>query len=294
MVASLAGCNRIVDELYGPNAFNTGSFMGNYYYGYHDGVDKIEVSEENVHTYTVTPFVLEDNYVETIPNLREEDQLDSDGNTLSFTADYPNLHQETGYGPYYSLIKYDSAFSYGHISKLYDGRLRCDGFQARSRVQLDKTGYSTYFPKALNTYKYFAFALRGGTDDDSLTFKQEIDDPDNPGKKKTITVYPELDIHISFYKHDTNTGVYSKYVFNINDMVTQSNNHGNTSFVHFYFDTVLGEGWETMLKDTIAMSFTFELKHSIYDDLTDDKNDESKVHFAVMLYEIMFPGSTWY
>lgn len=310
MVFALAGCHRPVNELYEANAFNTGRFMNNYYTSW-NGVDKIDIKEENIKTFNVTPYVEDrDRATDEIEGLKEGDQLDKNGELLSWKNDDPDYNKEDGYGPYNSLINYDSEFAYGYLSKLYDGRVRCDGYQALSRVQLDKVGYATYFPKALSTYKYFGFAVRGGTDC-SKSFYETEQDPSDPQKLVQVPYFPELDYDISFIRHDLNTGVYSKFVFHISDLVTQTNNGGKTSFIFFYFEDILreeyGDAWNTVLQDTIAMSFTFKLKNyyqekyehrnpTSYKYLVDDKNDttESTAHFALMLYEVMFPGATWH
>ena len=279
MVVALSSCGSKFQELYAPNQYETANFLDNYYTE-RRGFDDIQVNEQNIHNIEVEPFV--HNGGEEIENLRNGDQYDSEGNFLSWDNDFPEANIKDGYGPYNALIHKNSGFSYGYISKLYDGRVRCDGFYARSRVQLDACGYATYFPKALSSYKYFGIALRGGTD-----CERSFGDD-----------FPELDIHLSFLKHDTETGIYSKYNFEMKDITVMTNNGGRTCLVYFYFDTVLkptfGDSWNTILKDTVAMSLTFDLKQCKYDDLVMDRKAENKKHFAVMLYEVLLPNSSWY
>ena len=40
------------------------------------------------------------------------------------------------------------------------------------------------------------------------------------------------------------------------------------------------------------MSMTFDLK-TTREDLSSDCNEEKDYHFALMLYEVLFPKSTW-
>ena len=283
MVFTLASCGNKFGELYAPNQYETSTFMNNYYTERRD-FDSIQVSEQNTYNIDVVPNMYRTTYDDNpIEGLRAGDQYDTEGNLLSWNNDYPELNVKDGYGPYNALIHKDPGFSYGYVSKLYDGRIKCDGFTVKSRVQLDKEGYATYFPKALSTYKYFGFAIRGGTDCE---------------RSFESTGYPTLDIHISFVKHDTVTGVYSKFNFEIHDQEVMTNNHGNTDYLFFYFDDVLkpvfGDDWNTVLKDTIAMSMSFDLKDAKYDNLVMNRNDADKKHFAAMLYEVLFPNSTWY
>ena len=283
MVFALSSCGNKFGELYSVGQYETGSFMKNYYTERRD-FDSIQVSEQNIYNIDVVPHVHHTSFNDDeIDDLRQGDQYDSEGNLLSWNNDYPDLNVHDGYGPYNALIHKNLGFSYGYVSKLYDGRIKCDGFTVKSRVQLDKEGYATYFPKALSTYKYFGFAIRGGTDCE---------------RSFSSVGFPLLDIHVSFIKHDTVTGVYSKFNFEIHDQEIMTNNGGLTDYLFFYFDDVLkptfGDNWNTILKDTIAMSMSFDLKEARYANLVMNRNDTENKHFAAMLYEVLFPNSTWY
>ena len=59
-----------------------------------------------------------------------------------------------------NLGETDEAFKQGILSKLYDGRIQCDGYYQRSRVQMNDKGYGTSFPKQLENAKYIALAIR--------------------------------------------------------------------------------------------------------------------------------------
>jgi hypothetical protein len=48
-----------------------------------------------------------------------------------------------------SLI--DSSFSYGILSKLYNGQIRCDAWNSYAYLELDETGYGAMFPKELTS-----------------------------------------------------------------------------------------------------------------------------------------------
>ncbi len=291
MVFALSSCGSHVNELYYLNQYeNPSNFNANYYTERGDFDSK---EAKNAFKIEVTPRVYNCGDGDNIEGLKGSDQYDDNNNLLDWDLDYPveNYKNEdpslNGYGPYNALIHKDRGFSYGYLSKLYDGRIQCDGFVTKSRVQLDGTGYATYFPKALNTYSYFGIALRGGTEDRTRTysFKRETD--------------PEINIHLSFLKHDQVTGEYSKFNFEMENVKLMTNNGGKTCFVFFYFEDVLKEqfpeNYNTILKDTIAMSLTFDIakmKDEYVDLLSLDRNSE-KDHFAIMLYEVMLPKSTW-
>lgn len=279
----LSSCGQSVKELYKSDEYITGDFNSNYYTSW-NGVENINPIHENV--YEVEPSIHEKRS-EKIDGLKtyinekgvlSGDQYDEDGNIYSWIDDDPQTKSTNpiGYGPNKCLSQIDKSFSYGYLSKLYDGRVRCDGYYAKSRVQLNKTGYATFFPKALYSYKYLAFALRGGT-----TCERSFD------------TNPLLDIKLSLFVHSPIDNTYDKFVFDMKNIPIQTNNGGNTSLVYFYFDNILGSSWSTLLKDTTAMSFEYSLTSIKYSDISDDKNVEGH-HFALMLYEMMLPDSTWY
>lgn len=299
-VFALASCNRPIDDLYAPGQYETGSFERNFYSERGDFDSKfkdvkttdIEVTPE---LYGYHNDFTEDEMIE----LREEDRVNRKGEKLSWQSDDPKLNTEDGYGPYNSLLNNSTAkFTDGYVSKLYDGRVRCDGLVTKSRVQVDKRGYAAYFPKALSLYKYFGLALRGATEDGNTDFAKEAVNPQTE-KERLDKHYPIIDMQISFVMHSTESGEYSKVNFNVRDYHVRTNDY-YTAFCFFYFDDVLyptfGGDWYKVLKDTIAMSYTFTLKNQVVTgkQYTDDSTDKEKDHFAVMLYEVMLPGSVWY
>ncbi len=347
---SLMSCHRVVDELYPADKYETSSFEKNWYYergNFDREFSNVETTtfniskktESNVNGYdyhnalrntdgTVTYYTdeekeaMRENYPENpelgrINELREEDQVDSDGNILRWDYDEPNTDMNGKYGPYNSLYNNNPSFCNGYVSKLYDGRTGCDGFVAKSRIQIDKRGIAAYFPKLLSTYKYFAVALRGATEDGNGAFAPT--DATNKDKQ-----FPVIDFHLSFGIHSQETNKVSRVDFNIKDYPVKTNDH-NTALLFFYFDEVCGEDWESVLKDAVAMSITFDLKDQTIDtestypyvdehgetiskkykdvytddatiekDKLDNENFTVTKHFAIMLYEVMLPGSTWY
>lgn len=256
----LSSCFGSVDELYYVNQYNSSDFMKNYYV--HD-VPAIKNNVRVKNEYNVGEYL---HVGDNLDGLRPTDRQNYKFDGLS--ADQ--------YGYAKALSKVDSSFSYGYLSKLYDGRVRCDGYYALSRLQLDKQGYTTIFPKELNSYHLFAFAARGGTD-----------------CERTFSTFPTIEMCITFYSYDYNDNIYDAYVFNTGEFQLITNAGGGTYFVNFYFDEVMGASYQTIMNRVKAMSLTFSLKESIYDDLSDDMTKEGVGHFALMLYEVMLPDSTW-
>lgn len=167
------------------------------------------------------------------------------------------------------LTSIDTSFAYGYLSKLYDGRISCGGLYQKSRVQLDKSGYATFFPKELKSASTFYMALRGGTT-----------------CEKPLRANLIVDYEVTFYIHITNSDTYDKVVYKLNDVETITDFGGDTRLYSFSLTE--------SIKDAVAMSITYNLKDTSHPEITDDYKDEEKEHFAIMLYEILLPNSTWF
>ena len=267
LVPLLAACSK-TQELYKDYAYNSSNFMENYYME-HNGVEKLSVASTTKYDFTKDTGIYSFTSANSYDGIRPEDK----------SADYPwenYKEKENEFGRQNNLTKIDKSFAYGYLSKLYDGRVRCESKYQLSRVQLDKNGYSTFFPKKLESYKYFAFSLRGATD----YYDQ--------GKLAPIAgenCY--IDATIKFYKNKLNSKDYDVVEFNLPNVNIPCDAGGSTNLVSMYLDN---NGIN--LVDTVAMSFSYTLK-STAPELSDDSREESQYHFAVMLYEVMFPKSTW-
>jgi hypothetical protein len=275
MCLLLASC---VDpkSLYEGDAFNTDTFAGNYYEDANAGykVWNEKLSQSNL-ADPVVYDVSEEERINSYNDIQFADKMDDQGNILDYELDTPHIDNGVGYGPTKNLTTIDDSFADGFLSRLYDGRLKCDGYYANSRVQLKESGYATLFSKELTSYNYFAMSFRGGTD------------YDHSGNE---THYSQLDVTITFYVYDSSNDLYTPYVFNLLDMDDVFTDSGGSNVVlkGFYFDTVLGENAD-ILKRTSAMSITYHVDSCYAWDLG---NEEA--NFAMMLYEILLPGSTWY
>ena len=274
LIPFLAGCSKTA-ELYSNYAYNSVDFMENYYKE-QDGVRDLAVKK-------TTAYNLSDgkgfNSSNSLKYVKAEDNPEN----------YPWVNLEDyskEFGRNNNLSTIDESFAYGYLSKLYDGRVRCEGKYQLSRVQLDKKGYATFFPKKLEDYKYFAFSLRGATD-------YYVDDLPSPLRSNCV-----IDVHINFYKHITNSDEYDVVTLNLENVQIPCDAGGDTNLVTVYLaEDVNVNGvdkriYNILLQDTVAMSLDFELKTTVAG-LSDDSTVESDYHFAVMLYEVLFPKSAW-
>ncbi|NMV82612.1 MAG: hypothetical protein GX816_03560 [Erysipelotrichia bacterium] len=74
-----------------------------------------------------------------------------------------------------------------------------------------------------------------------------------------------------------------------------TNSGGATTIIGFYFAGVMGTGSDLdLIRRSSGMSIEFSLAGE-YDHYTTDRNDadEGKEHFALMLYEVLLPKSSW-
>lgn len=275
----LSGCMQDVSELYENHAYDTGDFEQNFYSVWPEDL-KTKVDEVNKKTFELDPDVhrvFAMNKQEDITPSLFADSFNSSGEQYQLIYDTPHDHEGKGYGPSNNLISIEPAFARGFLSRLYDGRLRCDGRTfAQTRVQIDKNGYGTLFPKELMTYKYFALALRGGEMATSGGF------------------YVDVNLVITFYVFNQEKAKYVPIEFLLNAMPIKTNHGGDTTIVGFYFEEIL-DNQPDLLKRASAMSITYSLASHLDDYETDHtiEASEGKTHFSLMLYEVLLPKSTW-
>ena len=107
-----------------------------------------------------------------------------------------------------------------------------------------------------------------------------------------------IDVQINFFRHITNSDQYNVVKFNMKNVEIPCDDGGDTNLVTLYLaddfieDGVLKRSYRYDLTDTVAMDMSYTLK-TTREDLTDDSKVEKDHHFAVMLYEVMFPKSNW-
>ncbi len=182
------------------------------------------------------------------------------------------------YGQTKKLNLLNSAFSRGYLSKLYNGQIQCDAWSSYSLVELDRSGYGTFFPVELHSASYFAFSCRGGSDT-----------PGASGGRLS-----RFDINVTFYKLE-NEG-YTGTTFALDNVPLETNiSAEHTSLVGFYFDEV---GYDP--SGVVGMSVTYSLKEDkslidgVYVCPTDDFDDpDATYHTGLIMLEVLFPDSEW-
>lgn len=264
-VVALAGCSK-TNELYGGSEYNSPNFEENYYTKW-DGIDTLSISTNPV--YKVNPNVITDGVV-NLKNDLTGDNYNPEGLRF-FDAD------EYEFGYHFNLSQTEEKFSYGILSKLFDGRVRCDQLYQKSRVQLDKSGFAMYFPKVLAETKWLGFAARGGSD-----FGQG----EEFTQKKIL-----MNFDWSFYVPTEVEDQYAQVTYQMKDVPVFTDNGGLTSLITFMPRT---DAFHE-IEGAIGMSLTWSSNDPYLDtrDVVDDYKIKEKHHLALMLYEVFIGESTW-
>lgn len=264
---TLCGCSK-TSKLYKLGAYESPNFMANYYLK--NDTAKFEYEE-------VEEIPLDVASVDGLTGLKPEDR------GLYAWSDPFRNSEDVLWGYHNNLGRVDESFRLGAISKLYDGRVRCDGLQQKSRAQLDKVGYDAKFPMIMSDCDYFAFSARGGT---TLV--------DSTLAESNITQLL-FNFEIGFFTIDpNNTGKYIKHIFNLENIKVETDNSAKTDLISFYIEK--GENGKSILENTVAMSFKWECVDPCLEsfNLTDDRTVKQKDHLALMLYEVFLGNSTWH
>ena len=266
---SLVGCSK-TGELYGKSQYNSVNFDDNYYTNW-DEVNEIEIG--NTKNYNMQFKVQKSKENSGVIDLKIGSQNYNPNNNVYRDGLSESKENEFGYNNSLSKTTENKEFKYGVTSKLFDGRVWCEGLYNLSRVQLDKSGFAMRFSKYLLDAKYLAFSIRGGTD-----FKNSEE-----FGRHNITI----DLYWSFYHLLGDS--YEKVCYRFNNLNIPVDNNTETAFVY------AGPGFMDF-SDEIVNSEAFSIEWSCHDlpeNVTDDYTVKEKHHLSLMLYELFIGESVW-
>lgn len=268
LVFTLTSCSK-TNLLYKEDAYNSPIFDENYY------TEREDIDSLALATTRTAPIVFWDSQ----DGLGAINQGDHNREKRPWISSEKS--EEFGY--HNNLSGIEKSFNYGILSKLFDGRVRCEGYYQKSRVQLNKTGFAMYFPKSLVSANYIAFACRGGT---TLNVPLGFGPYFNSESSNQAL---SMNFTLSFYIHISNSSEYEKVVYPLNNVNIQVDNHGSTNLV--YFSLMPNE-----LTGAVAMSLEWNSNDPRLEEynLTDDYTNKEKDHLALMLYEVFIGESIWY
>ena len=282
---SITACGYSLREVYSGNAYNDPVFVNNYYKQWDerisDGSDKITKSvsirleKEKNHVFT--------SYKDSNFQYCEKDYENYQYDDAIMLDD----EEDPAYGDAKKLSRIDDSFRYGYLSKLFDGRMFCNGAYQLARVQIDEKGFGKLLNKELAQTDFFA-----------MNFKASLD----------YTVHPffqtesKIDLHIGFYLKSGDDSYTLKTVSYIIDNVPTNSSDGHDENHYTFFGFKLDKEYID-IERCCGISVTYDLldcKGRYRDEgsstvtMTLEQLKSAGIGHALMLYEILLPNSTWH
>lgn len=289
---ALTSCGFGLNELVFGDAYNSIYWNENYYRVWDD---KIDVHGDNKITEVVSRNISRDDdllFYSYTDNAFRICEPHSDEYSYSLNS----KSDPHSYGAKHNMSSIDELFKYNVTSKLFDGRLFCGGEFEKARVQIApvnnigdepnlKDGFGRLFKKELRTADYFAINFKCSVDyktDKSLVL---------PAHKCSIK------LKLSFFlKNETG---YTQSIANITLNKVDSThdyrapcNTGDadreSDYMFIGFKLKSSES-DSYLDITRCVGFSFQ-----YELIEDEYVSAHNLGHAILLYEVLFPHSTWY
>lgn len=163
----------------------------------------------------------------------------------------------------------DPSFREGIFSKLYNGQTYCMAISNAALVQADSKGFATKMPKSLASGDYFLMSFRGGS---------------SYGKPRVTN----LDLSLRFYV--SSGSQYDYYTVKANNVYqcTDDGGEGVTFFAFSFSDIGLSKpegilGWGVSFDNVSDPNYSESYL----------AEEEASHHFGLLIYETMFPDSSW-
>lgn len=184
------------------------------------------------------------------------------------------------------LVTTDGAFKNGFLSKLYDGQLYCNGDHMRALVQIDSNGCDAFFPKTMVSGDYFLMSLRGGSN-----YLENVMATSSGKSGDVVSRLSEFDAQLKFYAASSGGYTYTSVLAKDVVVRTDSGGEGVTWF-GFKFSAI----GIASTAGIVGFSFSYTNFRDPAIDVTKESADRSKdsvFYWGAMVYEVMFPDSSW-
>ncbi|MGI6735201.1 MAG: hypothetical protein BWY30_00240 [Tenericutes bacterium ADurb.Bin239] len=173
------------------------------------------------------------------------------------------------------------SFKRGIFSKLTDGNIKCDGNGPKARIQIDERGMGHTFDHELINYQRFIISARGGS---TVNYG-------NYGVARVTKA--KVRVNVSFFIEKSTTNAASKHTvtFVVPEMHSDNEAILFSTIISFDLSEILGA--ET-LKRVNGITINYELLEHAFlkpGGVLDESLDEE---FALMVYEVMLPYSSWH
>jgi len=202
------------------------------------------------------------------------------------------------YADEYKMNSLDQSFNYGVPSKLFDGKVECDGkHQNILRMQTLDEGFSVRFSKEGNFAKehsnYMAIRLKSTTDNTKPCLK--VNEYPTPTRDNVIVHDGELaydlfhnssvELTVSLYtKNDSHEIVKNSFTQKVEFLNNSTNNGSRYTFIAFDLNDY-----------NLSRIVGFSVKYTYDDELIkwNISQDVPSFDYALFLYELFIPYTSW-
>lgn len=184
------------------------------------------------------------------------------------------------FGRYYSMGRVDDSFKNGYLSKLYNGQLYCDGYHSLAFVCLENNGFTNLYSKEMKEGDYFLMSFRGGSD--------YVGGRGHNQNEPRISAF---DLSVDFYYRNGNK--YDYVTVKCKQTITETDHGGEgTTIFGFRFSDV---GLDPQGISGIGIHYdNFEDRFSnCTGKIASEMPKTTDYQFGLLLYEVMFPNSSW-
>jgi|LAHS01.1.fsa_nt_gb hypothetical protein len=311
---SLLSCAK-TNEVLPAGKYESGLFENNFYTGRHDFSSK-SCTESSTKTLSSDQYFNGDNAeaLGTYSSLVTFDgatvsrqglkamypevlNYTANGTTSALTTDplhdwrYVDVGHDSEYvgksfGRTKCLATANDAFKNGFLSKLYDGQLYCNGDHMRALVQVDSNGYDAFFPKTMVSGDYFLMSMRGGSN-----YLENVTETSSGKTGDVVRRLTEFDAQLKFYT--VSAGGYTYNNILAKDVVVRTDSGGEgVTWFGFKFSAI----GIASTAGIVGFSFSYTNFRDPAIDMTKESADRSKdstFYWGAMVYEVMFPDSSW-
>lgn len=280
----LASCGLSLNDIYQGDTFNSPVFKRNYYSTWDKGLESFK---------GVDGTLKESNKVFRTYNEFIKTGLDENAAVWDYfwLPKYDSIYNKENYYSYHrKMSMYDDTFNNRYLSKLYDGQMFCGGDYQLSRVQIDKDGFGQYFAKEGKSAKYFASNFKASIDFTDTNLLTDIynADPSVFPSYPSFVHYSSINLTVSIYTLENQK--ITKYDY-INELTGMYTNKSET-FTGLEYE-FFGFSLENLPTNShivgYSMNYTFDdpVVNAAKEKLGRD------LDYSLMLYEVMFPFTSW-
>lgn len=311
---TITGC-AAVNETFDVNQFHTQEFKENYYHfipekylndeqyteTIYDLTDKVILSTpyESAYNNIILSDITSQNITlqqavelygdENVKKIKVEDYAGNEAgyvlavnealaDPMNIEASWFNYARHNSLTAKYLGESVSKSFKQGIFSKLTDTLIVCNGSGPLVRIQIDEKGMGQIFDHELIDYQNFIISARGGT---NVNYS-ELGIP--------FVRYAKVKMNISFFIEKSTTSPALKHT--ISYVVPEMNvdNNSITTVMKMDLSALLPA---SALKRVSGMTISYELLEHDYLMPGGVKDSSLDYEFSMMLYEVMFPYSSW-